>query len=572
MIMRKCSPVVRHSLFGVVALVTALVALASPALAGPGRAMRPWTANPASSQRSNTTLVPSNDTCAGAIVIPCGTFNLAGDTSTANNDYTFPSDAQSCTGFIENGRDVVYRMSIMAGDSLWMDFNSATTDGAIYVVTNCSNPSTSCVVGADSTDVGGKEILRYKFTASGTYYMIIDSFGDNVGGPWNATGQLRCVVQPPPPSNDHCNTATPIPCGNFAFNGSTEFATNDYQFPDVGSSCFGSKAEGKDVAYKLVVAAGDSVWANYNSSTDGAIYLIADCADPVGTCVVGADNVAAGQTELIRYRFNFGGTYYLIADSKALNSFGTFTLTGAYVCPQPPKNDICEVANPIACGNFSLSGSTQLAADNYTFDTDEQSCTGYRAAGRDVVYLVYATVGDSLSMDYHTTADGSVYILADCNNPNGSCVAGEDSAGINETETLRYKFTQTGTYYIILDSFGTGTYGTWTAVGKMTCKRTGVDDGLVGNQLALGAPMPNPFRTSTSIPFALPQRGTVTVRLIDLQGRVVRTLADAEFSAGNHEIHWDGHDDQGALVRAGVYFVKLVTHDGTAMRRAVFVR
>ncbi len=571
--MRSGAPVLRSTtIASFLALVSAVTLASSPAWAGPLLAARPWVSQRAASGPTNTTLAPSNDTCAGAIVIPCGTFNLSGDTSTATNDYTFPSDDASCTGFIENGRDVVYKINAMAGDSIWVDFSSASTDGAIYIVTDCNNVSGSCVVGEDSTNVGELESLRYKFTAAGTYYMIFDSFGNDVGGTWSATGQLICVVQPPPPSNDRCNTATPITCGAFSFSGSTEFATNDYQFPSAAASCFNSMAQGKDVTYKLVVGPGDSLWVNYNSSTDGAVYLIADCADPVNTCVVGADAVGAGQTEQLRYRFNFGGTYYLVLDSKALNSFGTFTMSGEYLCPQPPKNDICEFANPIPCGNFSLSGSTQLASDNYSFDTDAQSCTGYRAAGRDVVYKVYATTGDSLAIDYRSTADGSIYILTNCNDTNGSCVAGEDSAGIGDTETLRYKFHSTGTFYIILDSFGTNTYGTWTATGRMNCKTTGVTDPSEPTALALGAPMPNPFRSATTIPFSLPRRGLVTVRLLDLQGRVVRTLADGEFAAGSHDIHWDGRDDQGSLVRAGVYFVKLRSADGSDMRRAVFVR
>jgi len=571
--MRGFSPLVRATWLGCsVAVLMATVSLAPEALAGPrAAAERPWV-SPTSQNPTPTADAPVNDTCAGAIVIPCGTFNLSGNTDTATNDYTFPQDTLSCTGYRADGRDVVYRLNITAGDSIWVDMSSASTDAAIYIITNCASPATSCVVGEDSTDVGGSETLRYKFTSGGTYYLIIDSFGSNVGGAWSATGQLLCIVMPPPPSNDRCETPLSIGCGSFSFSGSTEFANNDYQYASTGVSCFGSKADGKDVVYRVVVDAGDSLWVNYTSTADGAIYLVSDCSDVVGTCITGRDVAVAGQQEQLRYRFSFGGTYYLILDSETLNSFGTWTATGAFVCPQPPQNDICEVAQPIPCGDFSLSGSTQLAIADYSFESDEQSCTGYRAGGRDVVYLVYATAGDSIWIDYHSTADGSIYIATNCNNVTGTCVAGEDSAGTNETETLRHKFTQTNTYYIFIDSFGTNTYGQWTAVGRMNCANVSVGDGLPADRVALGAPAPNPFRTTTLIPFALPQRGMVKLRLLDLQGRSIRTLADGEFPAGQHQMRWDGRDDQGQVVRAGVYFVKLVTGDGTAMRRAVYVR
>ncbi len=573
--MRGFSPRVHATLLGCsLAVLVATAVLAPRAVAGPkAAAERPWAPSaPAAQDRTPSINAPINDTCAGAIVIPCGSFNLSGNTDTATNDYTFPSDASSCTGYIENGRDVVYRLNIVAGDSLWVNVSSSATDISVYVITDCASPSTSCVAGEDSTDVGGSESLRHKFTSTGTYYLVIDSFGNNTSGPWTAIGQLQCVIQPPGPSNDRCDNPFPIACGLFSFSGSTEFAANDYEYPSNGASCFGSMAQGKDVVYRLVVDAGDSLWVNYNSSSDGAVYLVSDCSDVVGTCIAGRDNVGAGQTEQLRYRFSFGGTYYLIFDSKALNSFGTWTATGEVACPQPPKNDICELAEPIPCGDFSISGSTQLAGANYDFNSDGESCTGYRTAGRDVLYKVYATAGDSIWINYQTTADGAIYIATDCNNVGGTCVAGEDSAATNETETLRYKFTSTGVFYIFIDSFGTNTFGHWTAVGRMNCPNLAVGDGLPSDRLALGAPAPNPFRTTTLIPFALPQRSAVQVRLLDLQGRMVRSLADGEFPAGQHQLRWDGRDDQGQLVRAGVYFVKLVSGDGTAMRRAVYVR
>ena len=97
-------------------------------------------------------------------------------------------------------------------------------------------------------------------------------------------------------------------------------------------------------------------------------------------------------------------------------------------------------------------------------------------------------------------------------------------------------------------------------------------DAAASGQLELGPPTPNPFRAATAIPFALPQRGRVHLRLLDLQGRVVRTLIEGELPAGTHRLQWDGRDDHGELVRSGVYFVKLSTSEGDAMRRAIFVR
>ncbi|MFH1679061.1 MAG: M1 family aminopeptidase [Candidatus Eisenbacteria bacterium] len=51
-------------------------------------------------------------------------------------------------------------------------------------------------------------------------------------------------------------------------------------------------------------------------------------------------------------------------------------------------------------------------------------------------------------------------------------------------------------------------------------------------RLAVGAPRPNPFNPSTTIPFSLPEREHVALRVYSLDGHVVRTLVDGERAAG----------------------------------------
>ena len=46
----------------------------------------------------------------------------------------------------------------------------------------------------------------------------------------------------------------------------------------------------------------------------------------------------------------------------------------------------------------------------------------------------------------------------------------------------------------------------------------------------------------------------VTVRIYDVSGRMVRTLADRNFSPGQYDLVWDGSDDRGRSLRRGVYF------------------
>uniref|UniRef100_A0A832I2S1 T9SS type A sorting domain-containing protein n=1 Tax=Eiseniibacteriota bacterium TaxID=2212470 RepID=A0A832I2S1_UNCEI len=74
--------------------------------------------------------------------------------------------------------------------------------------------------------------------------------------------------------------------------------------------------------------------------------------------------------------------------------------------------------------------------------------------------------------------------------------------------------------------------------------------------LALAA-SPNPFLGATTFRYALPAAGDAELVLFDLQGRVVRTLVFGRVSAGEHEAHWDGTDDSGRPVAAGLYMARL---------------
>jgi hypothetical protein len=100
---------------------------------------------------------------------------------------------------------------------------------------------------------------------------------------------------------------------------------------------------------------------------------------------------------------------------------------------------------------------------------------------------------------------------------------------------------------------------------------TGVDD-LPVRQLALHQNAPNPFNPRTEITFALPQTQSVTLRVYDLTGKVVRTLANGEYPSGIHQVVWQGEDEQGAQVASGVYFYRLTTATGDLTRKMLLLK
>lgn len=76
-------------------------------------------------------------------------------------------------------------------------------------------------------------------------------------------------------------------------------------------------------------------------------------------------------------------------------------------------------------------------------------------------------------------------------------------------------------------------------------------------ELVVHGAVPNPFNPYTEIVFALPTAGVASVRLFDVSGRLVRTLADGELPAGENRLRWDGNDDRGRALASGVYYLRV---------------
>jgi len=83
---------------------------------------------------------------------------------------------------------------------------------------------------------------------------------------------------------------------------------------------------------------------------------------------------------------------------------------------------------------------------------------------------------------------------------------------------------------------------------------------------------PNPFNPQTTIAFSVKDRGLVTLKVYNVAGELVRTLANEEVVAGAHTKVWDGRNDAGQPVSSGVYFYKLVTNNFSQTKKMVLLK
>ncbi|MEO0081790.1 MAG: FlgD immunoglobulin-like domain containing protein [candidate division WOR-3 bacterium] len=74
-------------------------------------------------------------------------------------------------------------------------------------------------------------------------------------------------------------------------------------------------------------------------------------------------------------------------------------------------------------------------------------------------------------------------------------------------------------------------------------------------QMAVTA-SPNPFSRNVRISYAVPRAGTAAIKVYDITGRPVRTLVSGRVEPGRYSMVWDGCDESGRKVAAGVYLYK----------------
>lgn len=83
---------------------------------------------------------------------------------------------------------------------------------------------------------------------------------------------------------------------------------------------------------------------------------------------------------------------------------------------------------------------------------------------------------------------------------------------------------------------------------------------------------PNPFNTTTVIPFSLPAAGHVQLEIHDVLGQRVRRLLAGDRPAGPQRVTWDGRDDRGRPAATGVYVLRMRAGEDQQSRRVLLLR
>jgi len=83
---------------------------------------------------------------------------------------------------------------------------------------------------------------------------------------------------------------------------------------------------------------------------------------------------------------------------------------------------------------------------------------------------------------------------------------------------------------------------------------------------------PNPLSNSTTISVSVPQKEKISLRIFDLSGKIVATLAEGELVEGSYQYEWNATNDKGSTLAAGVYTLSAVTDKYSENRKIIISR
>ena len=172
------------------------------------------------------------------------------------------------------------------------------------------------------------------------------------------------------------------------------------------------------------------------------------------------------------------------------------------------------------------------------------------------IQMTSANVSISSGIDY--------FVVVSVANPSDAVIVRVEKV-TNGTHSLIFNGSAWNTqgYNFRLRSIITSTSGLSSAVQDLTLQPT---------IYHLYQNYPNPFNPTTTITYAIPVKGTVTLQIFDILGRLVATLVQASQEAGTYHLAWNGASNNGIPASSGVYFYRLVSGSFSKTERMLLLK
>ena len=166
------------------------------------------------------------------------------------------------------------------------------------------------------------------------------------------------------------------------------------------------------------------------------------------------------------------------------------------------------------------------------------------------IFIEYPSNSKSFSTKSDITTEDNIYLSSSDESVGKILVEWANSINTNQSEIIfdSKSFDRNDTPI----SIGYTIYGNDENIISQGMKSMQIR--AIPDEYSLHHNYPNPFNPSTTIMYDLPETGFTRLLIYDLLGREVVTLVKKDMKAGYYSTRWDGRNQYGQNVGAGMYF------------------
>lgn len=96
---------------------------------------------------------------------------------------------------------------------------------------------------------------------------------------------------------------------------------------------------------------------------------------------------------------------------------------------------------------------------------------------------------------------------------------------------------------------------------------TRLENQAAGNGQFAAIIYPNPLSNAANISFVVDETQNISLRIFDMNGRLVKVIAEEVFEAGEHQVEWNAKD-----VESGIYFLRMETGDAVQTEKISVIK
>jgi flagellar hook assembly protein FlgD len=98
------------------------------------------------------------------------------------------------------------------------------------------------------------------------------------------------------------------------------------------------------------------------------------------------------------------------------------------------------------------------------------------------------------------------------------------------------------------------------------------NENILPKKFYVSSNYPNPFNPTTSFYIDVPASGKLTVKIFDVNGRMVQELINTYVNAGRVQSQWSGKNAFGMLSPTGIYFLHVETATNYQVQKLALVK